>query len=73
MSDSVLRDIYDVLIEVRDELRKRNADELREIDRNARAYGWEVGHGQPLGRVLLSVDSNPFLMPGWRQGVVSDV
>ena len=45
--------------------RARNADE----DRNARAYGWEVGRGQPIGAVIQSSPDNPFLDPDWAGGV----
>lgn len=41
--------------------------DLEEIDRNARAYGWEIGHGHPLADVIESTDAtNPFLTREWR-------
>lgn len=42
---------------------------LEEVDRNARAYGWEVGHGRPLNERFDSDPSNPFLDPEWRNKV----
>lgn len=40
-----------------------------EADRNARAFGWEIGHGQELGKVIESSPDNPFLDPNWRRKV----
>lgn len=42
---------------------------LDEMDRNARAYGWEVGRGKPLTAVLDFDPDNPFLNPDWRDNV----
>ena len=36
------------------------------MDRNARAYGWEIGHGQPLTQVIDFSPENPFIDPNWR-------
>lgn len=43
-------------------------DQLAEIDRTARAYGYEIGKGHPIVEELdtLSPD-NPFLDPNWRE------
>jgi hypothetical protein len=38
----------------------------QEMDRNARAYGWEIGHGKPLAAVIEFSEDNPFLDPTWR-------
>ena len=45
-------------------------DQLAEIDRCARAYGYEIGKGHPIVQELdeLSLD-NPFLDPNWRDAV----
>lgn len=49
--------------------RKCGPTNPEEIDRNARAYGWEVGkHGQLDPTVGLSPD-NPFADPNWRDRV----
>jgi len=46
------------------------ADHLEEMDRNARAYGWEVGHGQTLAsRIEHISEENPFQDPEWRHRV----
>lgn len=45
---------------------------LEEIDRNARAYGYEIGRGAPLVAVVESSDDNPFLDPNWRGQVDGD-
>ena len=39
---------------------------LNEMDRNARAYGWEIGHGQPMTQVIDFSPENPFIDPNWR-------
>lgn len=44
-----------------------------EMDRNARAYGWEIGHGQPLVRELEFSPENPFINPNWRDDVIESV
>jgi hypothetical protein len=38
-----------------------------EIDRCARAYGWEIGNGAKMGRVIELSDNNPFKHADWRQ------
>lgn len=46
------------------------AERLEEIDRNARAYGWEVGKGRPVtGEILMTSSDNPFLDPNWRENI----
>lgn len=46
--------------------------EREEVDRNARAYGWEIGRGHPLVEQIESTsEDNPFLSPDWRGGTVS--
>lgn len=42
---------------------------LDEMDRNARAYGWEIGQGKPLTQVLDFSPDNPFLYLNWRDNV----
>lgn len=43
---------------------------LAEIDRNARAYGWEVGRGHLMVDRMEDCDpANPFLDPNWREHV----
>lgn len=47
-------------------------DLFKDADRNARAYGWEVGHGQPLTEQINGLsDDNPFLDDNWKDKVVS--
>lgn len=41
------------------------AKDIREIDRNARAYGFEIGRGRPVQDVVASSPDNPFLDPDW--------
>lgn len=41
-------------------------DNTTEVDRNARAYGWEIGRGQPIGWEIKTTPGNPFLDPDWR-------
>lgn len=36
-----------------------------EIDRNARAYGWEVGRGRAMAEILALSKENPFGNPEW--------
>lgn len=38
-------------------------------DRNARAYGWEIGHGQELQPVVEASEDNPFKEPEWRKPI----
>lgn len=45
--------------------------QLDEIDRNARAYGWEIGRGHPLtDRIESTSEDNPFLRADWRDRIV---
>lgn len=46
-----------------------DAGQLEGIDRNARAYGWEVGRGQEIGSEVQTSDDNPFLDPDWRDRI----
>lgn len=39
------------------------------IDRNARAYGWEIGRGHTLTATITSHEPNPFHDPDWRLNV----
>ena len=39
---------------------------MDEADRNARAYGWEIGHGKPMAPVIDYSPDNPFLKSDWR-------
>lgn len=52
-------------------MRLDGTNQVDEIDRNARAYGWEVGRGAPIqfGPIPTSAD-NPFLERNWRDGIV---
>jgi hypothetical protein len=43
---------------------------IEESDRNARAYGWEVGRGQELGSIVGMTEDNPFIDPNWRGKVI---
>lgn len=49
-----------------------NAENLAAIDRNARAYGYEIGKGAPLMEIVLSSPGNPFTNPGWKDGVINN-
>lgn len=40
--------------------------DLEEIDRQARAYGFEIGRGKPLDVVVSTSDDNPFMEKNWR-------
>jgi len=42
---------------------------LNEMDRNARAYGWEIGRGAPMIDEMIYSDDNPFINPDWRENV----
>ena len=45
-----------------------------EIDRNARAYGYEIGRGHPLAKFIpVASDGNPFLKFDWRDGLQKEV
>lgn len=46
-------------------------DQVEEIDRNARAYGWEIGRGQMLGVQVDTTENNPFMERNWRDAIVS--
>lgn len=47
---------------------KRTPEEIDEIDRNARAFGWEIGHGAILvGGTICTSDDNPFLSKDWKK------
>lgn len=42
---------------------------LDEMDRNGRAYGWEIGQGRPLTRTITFSEDNPFVDKNWRDKV----
>ena len=44
-----------------------NFEELGELDRNARAYGFEIGRGKKMEDVVSSSDDNPFLHKDWAE------
>jgi hypothetical protein len=44
-------------------------EDLESICRNARAYAWEVGHGQEMTPRLSTTPGNPFLDPEWRNHI----
>jgi len=44
-------------------------EQIEEIDRCARAYGWEIGRGQPFALKIETVEENPFANPNWRENV----
>lgn len=44
-------------------------EELDEIDRNARAYGFEIGRGKPLTKKFDASEDNPFLDPNWKDNI----
>lgn len=44
----------------------------RDIDRNARAYGWEIGHGQTLKYMVKLTRKNPFRDPNWENHIVRE-
>lgn len=41
-------------------------DVIEESDRQARAYGWEIGKGTPIAEVVTASEENPFIDPEWR-------
>jgi hypothetical protein len=44
---------------------------LDELDRNARAYGFEIGRGHPLTEKLTHIsDDNPFMTRDWRDNII---
>lgn len=42
-------------------------ESVSEIDRCARAYGWEVGRGERIEEVITTHPVNPFMNPNWRE------
>lgn len=46
--------------------------DIKEIDRNARAYGFEIGRGHPLGELVAVSKDNPFLDPDWASDLDSN-
>ena len=42
-------------------------EELGELDRNARAYGYEVGRGAKLEEIVTATPDNPFLHADWAE------
>lgn len=42
---------------------------LDEMDRNARAYGWEIGQGREIATDVEFSDDNPFKDPNWRDNI----
>lgn len=46
--------------------------DIKEIDRNARAYGFEIGRGHPLGELVTTSEDNPFLDPDWASDLGGD-
>lgn len=45
---------------------------IEEIDRNARAYGWEIGRGHPLhSTIKVNSPDNPFLDSDWRSKILA--
>lgn len=43
---------------------------IEEVDRSARAYGWEIGKGHPLSeRIEQLSPENPFLDKNWRERI----
>lgn len=40
-------------------------EQFRELDRHARAYGWEIGRGKKIGKAVTASSDNPFLKEGW--------
>jgi len=47
--------------------KKYTKAQIEEFGRNARAYGWEVGRGAPIAKMLETTDGNPFMNPDWRE------
>lgn len=45
---------------------------LFELDRNARAYGWEVGNGKRMTDTIEMSPENPFLDENWTDKVEDD-
>lgn len=44
-----------------------SAKEICAIDRNARAYGFEIGRGKAIGRVIWYSEDNPFIHKDWQE------
>lgn len=44
-------------------------EELEEVDRSARAYGWEIGQGKSLAEIVDMSDDNPFKDSNWRERI----
>jgi hypothetical protein len=40
---------------------------LEEMDRSARAYGWEIGRGKPMTRHMTLSPDNPFRNKDWEK------
>jgi hypothetical protein len=45
------------------------AEDIFDIDRQARAYGFEIGRGKSLIAAVLTSDDNPFLDRDWRSNI----
>ena len=43
--------------------------DIEEIDRNARAYGYEIGRGQPIAKTIETSEDNPFLDKDWKSKI----
>lgn len=65
MAHSVNRSIRDRLRSKR--TLKRDPAIIEAYDRQARAYGWEIGAGHPMAEKIESSLNNPFLDPNWRE------
>lgn len=61
---AISQQIYDLIEKV---------EGVDEIDRNARAYGFEVGRGHPLTKKITELSpDNPFRVPEWKDEIVPD-
>jgi len=47
-------------------VRQVSDSQMLEIDRQARAYGWEIGRGRSMDEKIDASPDNPFLDPDWR-------
>lgn len=57
----------DIQDSIDEEQRTFTLTEVQEIDRNARAFGWEIGRGHPITEQVGQISFvNPFLNPMWR-------
>lgn len=73
VSELIPPDLFDLIEALVDAHVARSRAQVEEIDRNARAYGWEVGRGHPLTEQLNTVESaNPFLDKNWREQIIRD-